>query len=63
MTKPMDDLISRQATIDYLIANVPHDDYGDELDADELREMWTERINKIPSAEPQITHCPNLTRG
>lgn len=51
------DCISRQATIDYFVETIPCYGYGYEIeDKDELRGIWEDIINKIPSAEPQITH-------
>ena len=51
----MDDLISRQAAIDYFVTNVGfHDEDGDPIDdSDELRKIWTEYFDGIPSAQPE----------
>lgn len=51
----MDDMISRQAAIDYFVINVGfHDEDGYPIeDADELRKIWTEYFDGIPSAEPK----------
>ena len=51
----MDDLISRQAAIDYFVTNVGfHDEDGYPIeDTDELRKIWTEYFSGIPSAEPK----------
>ena len=52
MTK--DDLISRQATIRYLEANMNwYDEDGYESDDDYKRECITELINGVPSAQPE----------
>ncbi len=49
----MDDLISRQAAIDYLMTNMNwYDEDGYESDDDYKRECITELINGVPSAEP-----------
>ena len=51
----MDELISRQAAIDYFVTNVGfHDEdcYPIE-DTDELRKIWTEYFSGIPSAQPK----------
>ena len=50
----MDELISRQAAIDYFVTNVGfHDEDGYPIeDTDELRKIWTEYFSGIPSAEP-----------
>ena len=51
----MDDLISRQAAIDYFVTNVGfHDEDGYPIeDTDELRKIWTEYFSGIPSAQPK----------
>ena len=55
LTKPnKSDLISRQAAIDYFVINVgftDEDGYPIE-DSDELRKIWTEYFDGIPSAQP-----------
>ena len=49
----MTDLISRQAAIEYLMANMNwFDEEGYEADEDYKRECITELINEVPSAEP-----------
>ena len=55
----MGDLISRQAAIDYFVLNVGfHDEDGYPIeDADELRKIWTEYFDGIPSAQPEIIRC------
>ena len=49
------DCISRQAAIDYFVINVGfHDEDGYPIeDTDELRKIWTEYFDGIPSAEPK----------
>ena len=51
----MIDLISRQAAIDYFVLNVGfHDEDGYPIeDTDELRKIWTEYFDGIPSAQPK----------
>ena len=51
----MDDLISKKAAIDYFVINVGfHDEDGYPIeDTDELRKIWTEYFDGIPSAEPK----------
>ena len=53
-----DDTISRQAAIDYFVLNVGfHDEDGYPIeDTDELRKIWTEYFDGIPSAQP-ATNC------
>lgn len=53
--KSLDDLISRQAAIDYFVTNVGfHDEDGYPIeDSDELRKIWTEYFDGIPSAQPE----------
>ena len=55
----MDELISRQAAIDYFVTNVGfHDEDGYPIeDTDELRKIWTEYFSGIPSAEPHWIPC------
>ena len=55
----MDDLISRQAAIDYFVTNVGfHDEDGYEIEDEcELRKIWTDYFNGIPTAEPNIIRC------
>lgn len=50
------DCISRQAAIDYFVINVGfHDEDGYPIeDTDELRKIWTEYFDGIPSAEPKM---------
>ena len=49
------DLISRQAEIDYFVTNVGWNDTdGSPVeDSDELRELWTDLFNGVPSAQPE----------
>lgn len=50
----MNDLISRQAAIKYLMTNMNwYDEDGYESDDDYKRECITELINGVPSAEPE----------
>lgn len=50
----MDDLISRQAAIEYLMTNMNwYDEDGYESDDDYKRECITELINGVPSAQPE----------
>ena len=54
----MDDLISRQAAIKYLMTNMNwYDEDGYESDDDYKRECITELINGVPSAQPEIIRC------
>lgn len=55
----MDELISRQAAIDYFVTNVGfHDEDGYPIeDTDELRKIWTEYFDGIPPAQPEIVRC------
>lgn len=55
----MQDTISRQAAIDYFVINVGfHDEDGYPIeDTDELRKIWTEYFDGIPSAESEIIRC------
>lgn len=55
----MDDLISRQAAIDYFVINVGfHDEDGYPIeDTDELRKIWTEYFYGIPPIQPEIIRC------
>ena len=55
----MDDLISRQAAIDYFVTNVGfHDEDGYPIEDEcELREIWTGYFDGIPSAQPEIIRC------
>ena len=57
----MNDLISRQAAIDYFVANVGfHDEDGYPIEDEcELREIWTGYFDGIPSAHPEIIRCRN----
>lgn len=50
-----DDVIYRQAAIDYFVTNVGfHDENGYPIDdSDELRKIWTEYFDGIPSAQPE----------
>lgn len=49
----MDDMISRQAAIKYLMTNMAwYDEDGYESDDDYKRECITELINGVPSAQP-----------
>ena len=58
----MDDLISRQAAIEYLMTNMNwYDEDGYESDDDYKRECITELINGVPSAQPDHT-CVNCGR-
>ena len=52
----MDDLISRQAVIDYLMTNMNwHDEDGYTVeDADEKRAIITDLINGVTSAQPTL---------
>lgn len=52
----MNDLISRQAAIKYFVTNVGfHDEDGYPIeDSDELRKIWTEYFDGIPSAQPTL---------
>ena len=47
--KIKDDMISRQAAIDAVLDNIPHDEY------------WMEQVNRaifsLPSAQPEIIRC------
>ena len=60
----MDDLISRQAAIDYFVTNVGfHDEDGYPIEDEcELREIWTGYFDGIPSAQPEIIHCGECTK-
>jgi len=50
----MDDLISRQDAIEYLMTNMNwYDEDGYESDDDYKRECITELINGVPSARPE----------
>ena len=50
----MNDLISRQAAIEYLMTNMNwYDEDGYESDDDYKRECITELINGVPSAQPE----------
>ena len=50
----MDDLISRQAAIEYLMSNMNwYEEDGYESDDDYKRECITELINGVPSAQPE----------
>lgn len=55
----MTDLISRQATIDYLMTNMNwHDEDGYAVeDADEKRAIITDLINGVTSAQPYLKNC------
>ena len=55
----MDDLISRQAAIEYFVTNVGfHDEDGYPIeDSGELRKIWTEYFDGIPSAHSEIVRC------
>ena len=54
----MDDLISRQAAIEYLMTNMNwYDEDGYESDDDYKRECITDLINGVPSAQPEIIRC------
>ena len=55
----MNDLISRQAAIDYFVTNVGfHDEDGYPIEDEcELREIWTGYFDGIPSAQPEIIRC------
>ena len=54
----MNDLISRQAAIEYLMTNMNwYDEDGYESDDDYKRECITELINGVPSAQPEIIRC------
>lgn len=57
--EPMSDLIDRQAAIDYFVTNVGfHDEDGYPIEDEcELRKIWTDYFNGIPTAEPQIIRC------
>ena len=53
-----DDLISRQAAIEYLMTNMNwYDEDGYESDDDYKRECITDLINGVPSAQPEIIYC------
>lgn len=55
----MNDLISRQAAIKYLMTNMNwHDEDGYESDDDYKRECITELINGVPSAQPEPRWIP-----
>lgn len=60
----MNDLISRQETIDYFVTNVGwvNDDGYEVEDSDELREIWTDLVNGVPSAEPEHRWIPVTDR-
>lgn len=51
----MSDLISRAAAIEYFVTNVGWVDEDDNRvgDTDELRKIWTELFDGVPSAEPK----------
>ena len=51
----MTDYISRQAAIDYFVTNVGwYDEDGYPVEgSDELRKIWTDLFNGVPSAEPE----------
>ena len=55
----MNDLISRQAAVDYFVTNVGwHDEDGYPVeDSDELRKIWTDLVNGVPSTQPEIIRC------
>jgi len=60
----MDDLISRQAAINYLMTNMGwYDEEGYESDDDYKRECITELINGVPSAQPEIIQCKDCRHG
>ena len=55
----MDDLISRQAAIKYLMTNMNwYDEDGYESDDDYKRECITDLINGVPSAQPEQRWIP-----
>ena len=59
----MNDLISRQAAIKYLMTNMNwYDEDGYESDDDYKRECITELINGVPSAQPEQRWIPFKTR-
>ena len=53
----MNDYISRQAAIDCFVTNVGfHDENGYSIeDSDELRKIWAEYFDGIPSVQPEYT--------
>ena len=54
----MDDLISRQAAIKYLMTNMNwYDEDGYESDDDYKRECITDLINGVPSAQPELSNA------
>ena len=58
----MDDLISRQAAIKYLMTNMNwYDEDGYESDDDYKRECITELINGVPSAQPEKVYIATVT--
>ena len=60
----MGDLISRQAAIDYFVRNVGwYDDDGYPVeDSDELKKIWTDLINGIPSVQPEFEMSEYVNR-
>lgn len=64
----MDDMISRQAAIEYFVINVGwHDEDGYPVeDSDELRKIWTDLFNGLPSARrkgkwiTKMVDCSNI---
>ena len=55
----MNDVISRQAAIEYLMTNMNwYDEDGYESDDDYKRECITELINGVPSAQPELRWIP-----
>ena len=60
-----DDTISRQAAIDYFVTNIGwHDEDGYPVeDSDELRKIWTELFNGVPSAQPGWISCSERLPG
>ena len=58
-----DDLISRQAAIEYLVDNMNwYDEDGYESDEDYKRECITELINGVPSAQPEQSNASEFWR-
>ena len=58
-----EDVISRQAAIEYLMTNMNwYDEDGYESDDDYKRECITELINGVPSAQPEQRWIPFKTR-
>lgn len=53
-----DDLISRQAAIEYVMDNMAwYSEEGCEASEDEKRDAISELINGVPAAQPELIRC------